>query len=68
MIKRVLDNYIKVRRIFDVSSKKDLDTFAYFLQNDGWGPEGCPFICEEPWHSIPDMIKDKITRKHLKIG
>lgn len=67
MIQRVLDNFVKPRRLFDVSSRKDLDAFAHYLKTDSWGHEGCPFLVEEPWHSIPDMIKDKIVRKHLKL-
>lgn len=57
----------KPKRIFNVNSKSDLQVFATFLKKSTWGPQGCPFMVEEPWHSIPDMLKDKITRKHLGI-
>lgn len=55
------------RKPFDVNDKNDLEKFAGYLKNSAWGPGGCPFQIEDPWNSIPDMIKDKITRKHLGI-
>ena len=56
---------VQQKKSFDVNDQKDLTTFANFLKTSTWGPKGCPFTIEEPWHSIPDMLKDKITRKHL---
>ena len=53
---------------FDVTDRKDLDRYKTFLQTGAWGTEGCPFICEDPWLSVPDMIKDKIARHYLKIA
>ena len=52
---------------FDVNDQKDLDRYKKFLQYGAWGKEGCPFICEDPWLSVPDMIKDKIARHFLKL-
>lgn len=57
----------KPRVLFDVNDKKHLDAFAKYVKNNGWGKDCCPFVLEEPWLSIPDMIKDRITRKHLNI-
>lgn len=58
---------IKPKRNFDVNNKKDLAAFKSFMVNNAWGKEGCPFTIEEPFISIPDMIKDKLVRKHLGI-
>ena len=55
------------RVLFDIEDKKHLEIVAKFFKNYAWGNEGCPFVLEEPWLSIPDMLKDKITKKHLGI-
>ena len=57
---------IKPRVQFDVNNKEHLKIVTEYLQTNTW-KEGCPFTIEDPWLSIPDMIKDKITRKYLKI-
>ena len=57
----------KQRKPFDVNSQTDCSIFAKFLKNGAWGKDGCPFEIEDPWLSIPDMIKDKLARKHLGI-
>lgn len=57
----------KQRRKFDVSNSADCAVFAKFLKNGAWGKDGCPFEIEDPWISIPDMIKDKLARKHLGV-
>jgi hypothetical protein len=64
----ILDDMIKPRRKFDVSCRKDIDAFKFYLEHNGWGDGGCPFYAEDGWVSIPDMIKDKIVRRHLKIA
>lgn len=58
---------IKPRVLFDINDKKHMDAVAKFLKHNAWGKTGCPFVLEEPWLSIPDMIKDRIVRKHLGI-
>jgi hypothetical protein len=55
------------KRFFDVTNKKDLDIFKSYLVKSAWGKDGCPFEIEEPFVSIPDMIKDKLVRKFLRI-
>lgn len=55
------------RKQFDVNSQADCNAFAKFLKTGKWGSGGCPFEIEDPWVSIPDMIKDKIARKHLSV-
>lgn len=56
------------RKLFDVTNKQDVERFKQFLVKSGWGAEGCPFEIEQPWLTIPDMIKDKLIRHYLKIG
>lgn len=63
----ILDKWIQQKRFFNVNEKKDVDVFKKFLKNRAWGKTGCPFILEEPWLSIPDMIKDKLVRHYLKV-
>lgn len=53
--------------MFDVTNKKDVELFKKFMVDRAWGPDGCPFILEQPYLDIPEMIKDKITHKHLDI-
>ena len=57
----------KQRKPFDVNNQADCTAFAKFLKTGAWGKDGCPFEIEDPWLSIPDMIKDKLARKHLGI-
>lgn len=57
----------KVRRFFDINDKNDVQCFKKYYTSGAWGPTGCPFEVEEPWVSIPDMIKHKLLCQHLKI-
>ena len=63
----ILDKIIKPKHLFSVNSKKDVDMYANFLRTGAWGREGCPFILEYPYLTIPDMIKDKLVHKFLKV-
>ena len=63
----VLDTLLPTKRYFDVNSKKDIEIFRGFLMNNAWGKGCCPFELEEPFLSIPEMIKDKLVRKQLKV-
>jgi hypothetical protein len=58
---------ITARRRFNTESIVDLDIVKTFFETYKWGSMGCPFVLEVPWENIPDMLKDKITRKHLGI-
>lgn len=58
----------RLKRKFDIKSKQDLEVVKYYLTHGTWGSAGCPFEIEDPYVSIPDMIKDKITRHFLKVG
>jgi len=56
------------KRKFDINSKTDIELFKYFLVNHDWRITGtCPFELEFPYLSIPDMIKDKLIYKYLKV-
>ncbi len=63
----ILHSKAPTKRHFNVNSKKDIEVFISFMQNDAWGDGGCPFFLEEPYHVVPEMIKDKLLRKFLKI-
>jgi hypothetical protein len=58
---------ITTRRRFDDTNPIDYKIVKNFFQTYSWGPTGCPYILEVPWENIPDMLKDKITKKHLGI-
>ena len=62
-----LDVYFNYRRCFDVKSTLDLKIFEKFVINNAWGTSGCPFLLEEPFTNIPDMIRYKITNVFLGI-
>lgn len=56
------------KRKFDVTSKKDVEIYKHFLVYNNWKSSGsCPFELEYPYLSVPDMIKDKLIRKFLKV-
>lgn len=56
---------MKSRRNFDPNSQEDLEEFRFFINNKKW--KGCcPFNLEWPYLTIPDMLKDKITKNILK--
>jgi hypothetical protein len=63
----ILDKLMRQKRFFDVNEKKDIDAFKRFLKNQAWGKDCCPFMLEEPWLTVPDMIKDKLIRHYLKV-
>lgn len=55
------------KRKFDVNNKKDIEAYKIFLTNQRWGSSCCPFVLEFPYLTIPDMIKDKMMNKYMKI-
>ena len=57
----------KERVTFDVKNKQHVEMYRGFLVNSYWGITGCPFELEFPYLSIPDMIKDKLIKKFLKV-
>jgi hypothetical protein len=65
----ILTNYQLLnnkKRIFDPKNKKDVELFKTFLSKNRWGGS-CPFVLEEPYLNIPDMLKDKFIRSQLNI-
>jgi len=65
----ILTNYQLLhnqKRTFDPKNKKDVELFKSFLANNKWsGP--CPFILQEPYLTIPEMLKDKYIRGQFNI-
>lgn len=57
------------KRVFDMNNKKDVEIYKSFLETNSWKVSGsCPFNLEYPYLTVPDMIKDKLIRKFLKVG
>jgi hypothetical protein len=57
------------KRKFDINSKADVEIYKSFLETNSWKITGsCPFVVEFPYMTVPDMIKDKLIRKFLKVG
>ena len=56
------------KKLFDPVNKNDLSIFKSFMETGKWTSKGCPFILEWPHLTVPDMIKDKITRHVLKVA
>jgi len=50
-----------------MNDKKDVEIYRQFLTSNSWGDSGCPFILEFPSLTVPDMIKDRLIRKFLKV-
>ncbi len=66
----VLNNYQLLhnkKRKFDAKNKKDVEAFKFFMAENKWGGP-CPFILEEPYLTIPDMLKDRFIRSQLNIA
>ena len=59
--------YAKERVTFNVNNSKHVDMYRKFLMTSSWGQTGCPFDLEFPYTTIPDMIKDKLIHKFLKV-
>lgn len=56
------------KRKFDINNKKDIEIYKHFLKNHDWKITGsCPFVLEFPYVNVPDMIKDKLIHKFLKV-
>jgi hypothetical protein len=52
--------------LFDPKNKYHINIFKYFLKENRWGTP-CPFLLEEPYLTIPDMMKDKYIKSQLEI-
>lgn len=55
---------------FDVKNKEHLKSYSKFLKHGSWIKENpVPFFqLEEPYLSIPDMIRSKIAVEHLRVN
>jgi hypothetical protein len=60
----ILETMHRPRRFFDVNSKEDIARARDFFRDHRWN-DGCPFILEYPYMTIPDMIKDKMIHHAL---
>ena len=63
----ILDTLIRKKRMFSEQSNEDVAMAKKFFSEHTWGSEGCPFVLEYPYMTIPDMIKDKLIHKTLGI-
>ena len=63
----ILDLNVKPKRIFSVKSKEDMRIAKSFFKSWSWGGKGCPFILEQPYACIPDMMKEKIINGMFRI-
>lgn len=64
---KTLEGLRKQKRYFDVNNKVDIELYRQYLISNAWGANGCPFILEFPSLTVPDMIKDRLIRKFLKV-
>jgi hypothetical protein len=65
---KTLEGMRKQKRYFDEDNKVDVELYRQFLVNGNkWGESACPFILEFPSLTVPDMIKDRLIRKFLKV-
>ena len=64
----IFETLPRQKRLFNVNDKKDIAVYKSFLENKTWGIDCCPFSLEEPYMTIPDMIKDKLIYHYLKVN
>ena len=62
----ILDLLQKPKVLFNPSNKKHIAVYKNFLATGSWG-NSCPFILQFPYLKVPDMIKDKLVHKFLKV-
>ena len=63
----ILDSIVKPKVYFDVNNAKHIKLYRSFVLHKAWGTDCCPFICEFPFLTIPDMIQEKLIYKFLKV-
>ena len=64
----ILETIVKTKIPFDEMNLSHIDIYKKFISSRRWGDEGCPFMLEFPYLTIPDMIKDKLMYKFLKVN
>jgi len=58
----------KERVKFDVDNKEHVEIYRKFLETQSWRhSRGCVFELEFPYTTVPDMIKDKLIHKFMKV-
>jgi len=50
--------------LFDPKDKQHIGLLKSFIKASKWGTP-CPFLLEEPYLTIPDMLKDKYIKSQL---
>jgi hypothetical protein len=50
---------------FDPQNKDHLKDYAYFVKHRNW-KNGCRYVIEEPFETLPSMINHKIAMTKLK--
>ena len=55
-----------IKRTFNPKNKSDIVLLKRFLSESKWG-KPCPFLLEDPYLTIPDMMKDKYVKYQLGI-
>ena len=54
------------KHLFNPKNKEHVFLLKTFLSSNRWG-KPCPFLLEEPYVTIPDMIKDKYIKYQLGV-
>ena len=49
------------KRQFDPTKKEDMLAYKKFMVKNSWGANGCPFLVEWPFLSVPDMMRHRIS-------
>lgn len=62
--KFLVSNMFWPRREFDPASSEDLTIYKKFLDDSNW-KNGCPFVIEWPFLTVPDTIQHKIMNHHI---
>ena len=52
--------------LFNPKDESHMKLFKFFLSEHKWG-RPCPFLLEEPYLTIPDMLKDKFIKNKLEL-
>lgn len=55
------------KRIFNPKNKEDINILKVFVRDGRWG-DPCPFLLEDMYLSIPDMVKDKYIKYQLGLS
>ena len=56
---------LRMKVKFDPNNAAHVQEYSQFLRTKRW-KNGCRFILEWPFFSIPDMIQKKLVEAHLK--